>query len=127
MAYSDQDRIEDIFGTTTVDKWLNIDNDGNAATKTARSAKAIAVAYEDVNSILRSGPYAIPVADEDGNTPETVAEAEATLAGVWLYEAYGTHDYDKEGRGFHRYEFRKAWAYKTLEEIVAGIRKLNAE
>jgi len=126
MAYSDQDRIEDIFGATAVSKWLDIDNDGNVVTKAARSAKALAVAYEDVNSILRSSHYTIPVADEDGATPEIIAEIEATLAGVWLYEAYGTHDISEDGKGFHRYVFRREAAYETLHEIVAGRRKLNA-
>ncbi len=127
MAYGDQDRIEAIFGTTAIDRWSDIDNDGNATTKAARIVTALAWAYAEVNSLLRCAPYTIPLANGDGDTPQAILEVEATLAGIWLYEAKGTKDISPEGKGFHRYEFRKNWAYQVLDEIVVGHkRKLDA-
>ena len=45
----------------------------------------------------------------------------ATLVGVALYENRGTIDYNHEtGKVEHRYQFKKDWANKRLDEIRSG-------
>jgi hypothetical protein len=125
--YIEQSDIEDVFGASNVSKWADLDNDGDETAITARIDKAIAWAENEINSRLREGPYVLPLANDESDVPLEIVDVAANLAGVWLYENRGVQDFDPEsGQSVHRLEWNRARAEKTLKEILAGVRVLDA-
>lgn len=117
MAYCVRSDIEDRFGVANVTTWADLDNDGNASKITARIARAIVVAEDQVNAWLRGGAYAIPFS----GAPTMIEDICAVLAGVWLYDARGVAEYDMEtGKAQHRLHFQRDTAMKKLVEIRTG-------
>ena len=92
--YIGQSDVEQIFGTVNVAKWSNLDNlDESGSPDTTRITTAITYAEDWLDEQLRNGPYTTPLA---GTLPQTVKNAVAAMAGVWLYEARGVDDFDGE-------------------------------
>ena len=72
-------------------------------------------------STITSAKAAITVPLVVNESTYSVVRLCATLVGVALYENRGTIDYNHEtGRVEHRYQFKKDWANKRLDEIRAG-------
>ena len=128
MGYSARTNIEDVFGIENVKKWADLDGDADAAKIAARIASGIAVVDEEINDVLRGGPYAVPLTAPGGgvlNSP-SVINMSAVLAGVWLYESRGVDDYDAEsGKYSHRLKFQKDEATRKLREIRTGLRRVD--
>jgi hypothetical protein len=118
--------INQVFGPTNVTKWADLDNDADAAKIASRITAAIAYASEAIDDVLRCTSYAIPVVNASDTTPITIKDLAAKLAGIWLYEARGYPDVDREsGQPVHRYAWMKKDCEQTLEEIRTGRRKLD--
>lgn len=111
--------ITTIFGATNVEKWSDLDNTGVDATIDARWAAAIAAAGDEIDSWIRPTQYAVPLVDEDGNTPSIITTLAAEFAGVWLYEHQGAVEN-------HALEPVKSRVQQVLREIRDGIRQINA-
>ena len=124
-TYCDTDDIDQIFGTTNVTRWADLDCDANATKIANRKTQAIVVACEEIDDYLRNTPYRIPAQTAAAATPASIAELAATLAGIWLYEARGAQDF-QEGKPYHRYAFKRTWARRVLAEIADGTRKIDA-
>lgn len=128
--YIAQSNIEDVFGSVNVSKWADLDNDADAAKIAARIAKAIAWAENEIDDRLRGGPYILPIVKGTSpsmTVPLAIIDTAANLAGVWLYENRGVQDFDQEtGMAHHRLEWNRARAERTLKEILAGVRVLDA-
>ena len=126
-TYSTDDQIDDVFGAVNVTSWSDMDNDGNAATITARKDRARVVAKARIDGVLRDTHYGVPPVNSAGTTPVTIVDLEARLAGVWLYESRGVVDFDpKSGAPYHRLSFVRRENRRDLEEIRSGKRKLDA-
>lgn len=122
MAYCVRSDIEDRFGVANVTTWADLDNDANASKITARITRAITVAEDQVNVLLRGGAYAIPFS----GTPTMIKDICAVLAGVWLYDARGVAEYDVEsGKSQHRLHHQRDAAMKKLVEIRTGDLDIN--
>lgn len=126
MSYCAKSDIESVFGVSNVDNWADLDNDADASKIAARIARAIVVAESEVNDIFRRTGYLIPIVDADGNTPNTIENLTATMAGLWLYEARGISDQDRDGRPVHRLRYMRLWVRNMLKEIANGNRKIDA-
>jgi phage gp36-like protein len=125
MAYSAAADLYQVFGTTNVETWADLDNDDTGVA--ARITEAITVADAKIDAILRGCHLRIPVVTEGGATPVLITDLSAKLAGIWLYEARGSKDFNpKTQRPYHRYAFMKAEARRTLEEIRGGHLRLDA-
>jgi len=127
MAYSEDTDIVAIFSTTSVDAWANLDGDADAAAITARKLLARNIASAHIDDLARETHYTVPLADADGNAPVTVTNWEATLAGIWLYEASGTIEFDpRTGAPAHKFGYMLETVRRTLEEFRLGRRKIDA-
>lgn len=128
MAYSDQTDLNNMFGSYTITKWLNPNNEDSPSTS-ARLTWAQTSAYADMQSVLAFSKYAWPIANKAGTTPQVIVDIETVLVGVRLYTSLGTKDiqYDEQtGMPRHRYTALESWAYRTMDEIVKNKRKLDA-
>jgi hypothetical protein len=126
MAYSVLADIQRTFGARNVADWCDPDKDGNPTTMADRWGRAIVLADDEIDTVLRNGPYTIPLADLSGSTPTLINEISATLAGIWLYEIKGVSDTDpKSGQPIHRYQTRLNWARQTLNDIRDGKRVIQ--
>lgn len=100
-----------------VTTWADLDNDANASKITARIARAIVVAEDQVNAWLRGGAYAIPFS----GAPTMIEDICAVLAGVWLYDARGVAEYGVgDGKVQHRLHHQRDTALTKLVEIRTG-------
>lgn len=127
-TYTDEATIKLVYGVTSVDKWANLDNDANATKMTNRINRAISIASEEIDDILRSSPYkGPPYTKADGTTtPTIIAEIASVLAGLWLYESRGAIDVDEQGKPVHGHAFRRRWAYEKLHRIRKGDDTIDA-
>lgn len=125
-TYCVQADIENIFGIENVKQWSDIENVG--AVNATRITASIAFGSERVDDVARVMSYAIPLASEAGDTPVTVTDLAATLAGIWLYESTGSQDYNPQtGETIHRLEFKRRGAEQTLADIRDQRIRINAE
>ena len=124
-TYATKSQLEDVFGVENILLWSDLDNSGSADTD--RIARAIAVASERIDDVARTTNYKIPLADEDAATSVSVSDLAATLAGIWLYEARGSQDFNVQtGEMVHRLEFKRQMAYQMLDDIRGQRILLNA-
>lgn len=122
MAYSTQADIETFFGTTNVAMWSQVDQTSTAA-NTARIAAAIAHADAEIDSRMRGGRYAVPLAG--GDTSYIVKSWSFRLAGVWLYESRGLRDATDDGRDANRIAFHRKDVLQEIAEVMLGARQLD--
>lgn len=95
--YCERSDVEDHYGVSNVAAWAKLQSSDDASTVTARIARAIAAVSSRMDAYLRAGGYAIPVVDEDGETPTEVEDTCAALVGCWLYNQRGVDDVDRSG------------------------------
>lgn len=108
--------IENIFGVFNVSKWADIDGQTHPVAIIARITEALTLITEEIDDILRGGPYTIPFTV----VPSMIKRICATLAGIWLYEARGVTDTDANGQPLHKYVSMKQDAYSKLQAIRCG-------
>lgn len=107
--------IEQIFGTTAVAKWGDLNNNEDVDEITSRINYRISIADSFMRSTLRNSAWVLP---EEGDTiPPILAYYTACLAGVLLYEGRGVQDYDARGNAQHQLSFHK----KSVEDFVKGV------
>jgi hypothetical protein len=127
MAYCTKAGIEAIYGVTNVATWADMDEDEDATKIAARIALAISVADAEIDDFARLIEKIIPLADADGTTPVTITNLAGTMAGIWLYEARGSQDFDqKTGAPYHRLAFKLEWVQRVLDQLRTGRRKIDA-
>lgn len=127
MAYSARADIDFIFGTDNVTAWATRDDSDDAADILARVNRAIEESDEEIDDVMRTMAYQVPVVTAAGATPVTIRGLSARLAGVRLYEAYGVQDYSVEsGVARHRLSWHWEYAQRILEDIRTGKRKISA-
>ena len=127
MPYSARTDVEAVFGTTNVEQWATLDDGDGAAEITARITAAILYADAQIDDIARLSPYRTPLQDDDRNTPTTIMKLSAKLAGIELYEARGSQDFNPQtGMPYHRLAFQATRAKRLLEAIRTGQVKLDA-
>jgi hypothetical protein len=130
-AYCQRSDVENIFGIPNVATWALLStNDPNStaglAEVAARIALEIQVQTAEIDDHLREGGFTLPLVVNESTI--SVVRLCATLVGVALYENRGTIDYNHEtGRVEHRYQFKKDWANKRLDEIRSGKIRWDAE
>ena len=118
--------IETVFGKGNIAKWADLDNEGNTTDISDRIDAAITWASNEVDSMLRNGPYDLPLACSDGAVPREVVDIVSNLAGVWLYENRGIQDFNAEtGQAVHKLQWNRKRAYDTLREIASLKRRIN--
>ncbi len=123
-AYCARADIEQIFGTSNVEKWADLDDDADATKITARITAMIAEASEDIDDQLRGGRYELPFP----SGTMTITTLAARLAGVLLYEARGVRDFESEtGTPYHRLQWHRNRVEQVIKEIQSGQRILNAQ
>lgn len=124
-TYCTQSDIEATFGTQNVARWAKLADSDSSATISARITRAIEVASEEIEDMLRYAGMDIPCEDPDGVTPKSVEQLCADLAGVWLYESRGVDDVDPQGNPRHKLQYHVERAQKRLREIADRKRKIN--
>lgn len=124
-TYCTQSQIEDVFGIENVKQWSDLDNSG--ATNKDRIERAIEVVSERIDDVVRITNYKIPLADEDAAISVSLSDLAATMAGIWLYEARGSQDFNPQtGEVAHRLEFKRQRAEQMLNDIRDQRIRLNA-
>ena len=125
MAYCTKSDIENVFGVENVKTWSDLDNSGSA--DTTRITQAIAVADDRIDDVARVIDYTVPLANASGSTPDTVKDLSATFAGIWLYEARGSQDYNPQtGEVLHRLEFKRDRSEMVLDNLRTGRIRIDA-
>lgn len=112
MAYCTQSDIEDVFGSTNVAKWADLNNNEESSEITARIARAITFATAAVDGVLRGGVVTVPIT---GTPDPLIVDACAKIAGAWLYNSRGMQDID-EG------ETKLSMANKEAREMLVRIK-----
>jgi len=125
MAYSVEADLNLAYGETNIQTYADLDRDDDAAKIAARIARAIAVGDAEIDDAARRGGYSTPIKDQDGDTPVTITNLSAVLAGLWLYEAVASMD-TKRGEAAHKFTFRRSWARRMKAAIISGDIKLDA-
>jgi len=118
MSYITQANVENIFGTSNIQMWSQLDNDSDVV-DTARIDIAISYAEERVNNKFRGNRYCIPFS----SVPMEIEEWCAKLAGIWLYQSRGQQDDNEEGNKLE--QLRKS-VEGEIGLCLAGATKLNA-
>lgn len=117
FSYCSRVDIENIYGKTNVNKWADIDSDGNLQTIDSRINWALQLSYDVVNSKLEGGIYKTPLT---GRYP-LIISTQAQLAAVHLYESRGLTNFNENtGQMEHQLSQGKGWALKNLSAIRAG-------
>ena len=126
MAYATQANVEAIFGASNVNKWANIEQDGVAATITARIVLALENADSTINDYLRDSRYTIPFTSSP--LPLSLVDTAARLAGIWLYESRGVVDMDMETeKPIHKLMWHQKRVDKWLRNAKVGRIKLDED
>lgn len=94
MSYATRTDVEAIYGANNVERWADIDNDGDEDHIEARITWALGVAEDKLNNRLKSsGKYDIPF---DEPVDSELTEMTARFAGVLLYESRGLTDTEND-------------------------------
>ena len=126
--YCTSTNVNQIYGTTNVQMWADLDDDGNTTNIAARITTFIGMVAADMDAKFRRTHYEIPIVAQDGTVPSEVRYLCARLVGPAMYEARGVQDYDPEtGKLVNRLAFAKETAEAYLEEIATQKRKLDAK
>lgn len=115
--YAARTNLELLFGTVSLAKWADLDNNKNPVTIDERITWACETATEYVNSRLKSGRYDVPFS----SVPKIIVYITAMYAGILLYDSRlilgDSTTVDQVSR--HRKEFEK-----KMRQILAGQLKL---
>lgn len=116
LYWTSRSELDLLFGSDNVDKWADLDNDGDASKITDRIDWAVREATEDARLRLVGSPV---VASRLSCAPRPLRIAVTKLAGVLLYEARGVVDTsDEEGR--HRLTTHRKQAEVFFRNVRAG-------
>jgi len=124
--YSAQTDIEDIFGTTNIATWSQLDPTQPPNTPDAtRIQRALDYADARVISFFRDhGNYVTPLAPQN-NDVLLVTRWAATLAGVWLYQSRGQRDDTPDGNKYSamaREIYAEMSGYRSQQKLDAARR-----
>jgi len=125
-TYCTRADVEATFGVDNVSLYADLDNDADATKILARITLAISVASAEIDDMARGTHYAIPLVNASGSTPTSITNLASHLAGLWLYEARGGVDMDKQGNLIHRWQHLRNWADGFLRDLLNGTRKIDA-
>lgn len=103
------------FGEANINRWADLDNEGDITTIAARITWAIALACEYIDSKLVTGHYVVPFT----TVPKLVVHLNALYAGILLYDARLIVDTDKDQVSRQRKTFNN-W----IRQIQRGQLKL---
>lgn len=124
--YCTIENVYQVYGSTNVNMWADMDADGDPAKIAARINLMISLVAADMDTKFRLAHYEVPVVASNGEVPLEVRYLCARLVGPYLYEARGVQDYDPQtGRPIHRLAYAKESAEKYLEEVAIQKRKLD--
>lgn len=124
-TYALRQDIEDVYGITNVSKWADLENLEDPVYIDRRIVWALKSSYDEINTLLLGGPYAIPFA----NAPRTIVNLQAEFAGVLLYESRGIQDFNPDtGKAVHQLSWHRENVEKRCAQIKAGrIRLLKGD
>jgi len=124
-CYCSESDINATFGSINVQEWAKLGDTDSDATIATRISRAITVASEEIDDVLRYAGMEIPCEDSDGLTPASLEQICADLAGVWLYESRGVDDVDGAGNPRHKLQYHAERAERRLQQIADRRRKIN--
>lgn len=116
MPYSERSNIEDIYGVTNVEKWADLDNDGDATKITNRITAAITRADDELDNRLRESRYVVPFT----TVPSAIEYLSALYAGIWLYSNRGVTDYNADGEAQDQLQHQRNDFDEKVRMIHAG-------
>lgn len=116
MTYCTREDIELTFGAENTKKWADMDNTNDDAFIEMRIDRAIESAEAQINTLLGSKGYVVPVVDD---IPIILRDITAKLAGIILYEARGISAWDEvTGRARDALAFHR----KQVNDWIRGFR-----
>jgi phage gp36-like protein len=115
-VYANCRALYDVFGRSNVNKWADLDNDNEDATIRRRKAWALHRASRKLDELLQGGPYTLPFEMPYDNS---IVDATARLAGVFLYESRGIEDSESalNNVSAHKEEVMQ-WAYRVKRGAI---------
>ena len=125
MTYSTNADIDSIFGPVNVNKWADLDNEGNNELINARKVWARELAEDWINTRLKDGPYTIPLTGDSGTFDKVIVDLEARMAGVFLYDARRIIDTDPEETD--EVNVHRKMVESTISQIQGGRLRLLKE
>lgn len=87
MSYATTTDLNMRFGTQNIAKWADLE--GDASQVTVRTAYALQVADDLIDSMLKGKFYQVPLSFTSETCTRRVAQWAVTLAGHWLYFCRG--------------------------------------
>lgn len=119
-AYAEQSDVENIYGTTNVAKWADMENTRDEDYIAGRITWAIGLASAHIDSMLLGGPYTVPFSV----VPALIKDGCARLAGVYLYDGRGIVDVDANGNPVHPLATHRDMVDKLLFNVKAAKQRL---
>lgn len=123
MAYATEAELKALFGTVSVEKWADKDEDQDATKISTAISDALDLATAQIDDRLRGGPYEIPFA----SAPTLVMDVCRKLAGIALYSSRGAIDFDANGEPIDRLSGFRQEAEDVLTKILNGHYRLNLD
>jgi hypothetical protein len=120
--YAARSDVENLFGATNVQKWSDVDNQGNVSTVANRVNWSLSLASTKLDDLLRGGPYAVPFT---APFPLSLTDSCARLAGVLLYDSRGIRDMDVDNNPIHQMQPHRTMVEQWVRAIRAGRLRLN--
>lgn len=114
--------LSNIFGNSNVSKWADLDNEENEDTVINRVTWALGLAYQELNGLLRTGPYAVPFSQP---YPAKAVDANARLAACYLYDGRGIPDVDADGKPINKLAPHRQMVLDFISDVMSGRVKLE--
>lgn len=121
MAYCVTADINNVFGSVNVNRWADIDNDGNATTISDRIDWAITLAEDFINSAMYGHKYDFPITSE--TVPALITHITAIKAGLLLHDSRGVED---SGGKAPPLSVQRIEMESTIKNIKRGLIKLHS-
>ena len=115
MAYCEDTDLFQAFGQKNIERWADLDNEGDQDDIDDRIQWAIDLGYDYINSKLIRGHYEIPFEDP----PKTIIHLNALQAGIILYDSRLVVDSDKD-----QVSRQRKTANNWIRQILRGQLKL---
>ena len=120
MSYASRSDLELVYGKSNIEKWADIDNDGDPVAIDARITWALEEADDRVDNRMLEGPYVIPF----NPVPRSVVNIAARLAGYYLYESRGMTDPDDTAK--NQVKPLRGYAEQQLDDMLSNRIRLDA-
>lgn len=122
--YGSQTDMENVFGTTNIEVYSDLENNAPAQLDLTRVQAASDYADDQINNFFYEGPFTVPLSFTQAWARTAARYWYAKLAGTWLYQSRGVRDDDGAAK---RYVEMTAQVFREMAQYKSGALRLGAQ